>query len=393
MDTSVSSTELPAGARMPVFQPFSLTRLLKTVFRPIEGQKICILIDLEHPEDMENFRFLKNPELNVQRYAYNVFYRGLHEGAMEELSVEGGEIFAYKTTGGSNLDMPDEAYDVKGNKVSLERDVYPHYGIVLAINTFSATAPLTAHAKKHGFRGATLHGLNETIMNTGLSVDYNQVSANAEKLRQAMTGADEMEVDFKVLGETHTLKITLEQQEAQKSHGLCHGLEPDVANLPAGEVYFVPKDAEGYFPRHFEDGTLGLNEVRDRQIQNVTLLSGRQETIDEFNKLIKDDPITGALGELGLGTQVLPVSGRDIQDEKILGTVHVATGRSDHLGGDLTPDQFHEAKHASHDDILFAPHKTPEIHVSEVRMKRGEQEEVVLKDYQPAEYLIEALRD
>ena len=50
--------------------------------------------------------------------------------------------------------------------------------------------------------------------------------------------------------------------------------------------------------------------------------------------------MTGELGELGFGTQELPVSGRDIQDEKILGTMHVATGRSDHLGGTLTPDRF-----------------------------------------------------
>jgi hypothetical protein len=33
----------------------------------------------------------------------------------------------------------------------------------------------------------------------------------------------------------------------------------------------------------------------------------------------------------------------DIQDEKILGTLHVATGRSDHLGGHLTPDKFKAA--------------------------------------------------
>ena len=45
-------------------------------------------------------------------------------------------------------------------------------------------------------------------------------------------------------------------QEAQKSHGLCPEGKPDVANLPAGEVYFVPKGAEGSFPFRFSDGTL-----------------------------------------------------------------------------------------------------------------------------------------
>ena len=69
------------------------------------------------------------------------------------------------------------------------------------------------------------------------------------------------------------------------------------------------------------------------------------------------------------GTQVLPFSGRDIQDEKILGTIHVATGRDDHLGGKITPDMFKERLNASHDDVLYAPHKTPEIRlVQQARM-------------------------
>ncbi len=53
----------------------------------------------------------------------------------------------------------------------------------------------------------------------------------------------------------------LDGQEAQKSHGLCQGMTPDVANLPAGEVYFVPVDANGQFPMKYEDGTLGVLEV------------------------------------------------------------------------------------------------------------------------------------
>ena len=51
------------------------------------------------------------------------------------------------------------------------------------------------------------------------------------------------------------------------------------------------------------------------------------------------------------GTQELPASGRDIQDEKILGTLHVATGRSDHLGGALTPDRFANSLIRLYDEI------------------------------------------
>jgi leucyl aminopeptidase (aminopeptidase T) len=127
--------------------------------------------------------------------------------------------------------------------------------------------------------------------------------------------------------------------------------------------------------------------VSDGRIQNATLLQGSQATIDEQNKKLKSDPMTGELGELGLGTQELPASGRDIQDEKILGTVHVATGRSDHLGGHLTPDKFASAKNATHDDILFSPTKTPEILVTQARMFRDGQKEIVIENFRPSPYL------
>jgi aminopeptidase len=87
----------------------------------------------------------------------------------------------------------------------------------------------------------------------------------------------------------------------------------------------------------------------------------------------------------------LPVSGRDIQDEKILGTLHVATGRSDHLGGHLTPDKFANRKNATHDDILFAPHKTPEIQVPQVRIHRNGTTEILIENFRPAPYMAKLL--
>jgi leucyl aminopeptidase (aminopeptidase T) len=202
-----------------------------------------------------------------------------------------------------------------------------------------------------------------------------------------LTRADRFEIDFEVLGQRPRLTLHCGGQEAQKSHGLCRGEKPDVANLPAGEVYFVPSGAEGVFPMRYEDGTLGLMEVAGGRIQKAALLRGRQSVIDEHNRKLQSDPVTGEIGELGFGTQELPPSGRDIQDEKILGTLHVATGRSDHLGGHLTPDKFAQAKNATHDDILFAPAKTPEIGVTQARMYRGAQQETVIENYQPSAYL------
>src|SRR5208283_893605 len=153
------------------------------------------------------------------------------------------------------------------------------------------------------------------------------------------------------------------------------------------EIYYVPTSASGQFPLKFEDGTIGLMTVNAGRIVDSRLLKGNQRTIDEHRRKLQSDPVTGEIGELGFGTQELPPSGRDIQDEKILGTLHVATGRSDHLGGHLTPDKFASAKNATHDDVLFSPAKTPEILVTQARMYRDGGTEVVIEEFRPSAYL------
>jgi hypothetical protein len=375
------------------FPPFNLVRLLGTVFDPTEGCKVCILIDFDEPEELiKDFAFLDEPGFQVQKNAHRHFYETLRNGALGELGMSGGEMYAFRCTHGSNLDLEDDVWDTKGSLLSLDLDIYPNYDIVLCISTFSATAPLTEKCKRFGFRGATLHGLNDIILNSGLAVDYHEVSGDSERLRVALTRADAIEIDFALEdGRVLTAWLGLNGQEAQKSHGLCLGRSPDIANLPAGEVYFVPADARGQFPMKYEDGTLGVLDVKNRCIVRSTLFQGDQATIDAHNARLADDPMTGTLGELGFGTQVLPVSGADIQDEKVLGTCHLATGRDDHLGGDILPNMFKKHENSTHDDILFAPHKTPNFNISQVRMIRGDQNEVLIENFRPARYLIDAL--
>jgi aminopeptidase len=387
--------EIVLNPGMREFPDFSLTRLLGTVFEPTVGCRICLLIDLA-PEDMDlmkGYAFLNADGHAIQKKAYEEFYLGLKDGGLEALGMTGGEMFAYPMTYGSNLDLKDECRDAEGRLLSLDRDIYPHYDIILCLSTYSATAPLTAKCREYGFRGATMHGVNDIILASGLAVDYRQVSADAEKLRLAMTGADSIEIDFALEdGRVLTAWLGLAGQEAQKSHGLCQGRTPDVANLPAGEVYFVPVDAHGQFPMKYSDGTLGVLDVVDRCIVRSTLISGNQATIDAHNTRLADDPMTGTLGELGFGTQVLPVSGADIQDEKVLGTCHLATGRDDHLGGDIVPGMFKKHENSTHDDILFAPHKTPNFDIAQVRMTRGDQREILIEHFRPGEYLLAALK-
>jgi aminopeptidase len=388
-DGAMIKQTIQEKAARRTFPPFDLANLLRSTFAPRAGQRICILIDLPDPKRMRDFAFLSETDLPIQRNAVKFFHEPLHARVMKELGLEGGGIYAYKITGGSNLDLPDEAVCPDGTVISLANDVYPRHDIILCISTYSATAPLTAFAKQYKFRGATLHGVNPTILRTGLSVSYDDVSIDAEKMRLGMTKSDWVEIDFLYSGKTHTLQLELGRQEAQKSHGLCRGDEPDVANLPAGEIYFVPTGASGAFPMRYEDGTIGLMHVSGGRIQKATLLNGDPSTVEAHNAKLISDPVTGELGELGFGTQILPTSGRDIQDEKILGTIHVATGRSDHLGGSLTPDKFAEHLNATHDDILFAPHKTSEIWVVQARMHRDGETKVLIENYEPSDYILD----
>ena len=122
----------------------------------------------------------------------------------------------------------------------------------------------------------------------------------------------------------------------------------------------------------------------------VRIRLSQEALIREYLEVIAFDKNAGQLTELGLGTQQLPWAHTDIQDEKILGTAHVATGRSDHLGGDISSANFKNKSNATHNDILFTPDKTPDVELKRVTMRRDGKETVIVEDYQPSAF-IEAL--
>jgi leucyl aminopeptidase (aminopeptidase T) len=240
-----------------------------------------------------------------------------------------------------------------------------------------------------GFRGATMHGTNDIVLASGLAVDYEEVSARAERLRQAMTKADSFRMEWHVAGKDVALDILTKKQEAQKSHGLVR-TTGDIANLPAGEVYYVPEGAEGLLPMKFEDddGTIAIFKVNERGICGVEeFVSGNKAIVDEFMKVVEFDPNAGQITELGLGTQNLPWAGTDIQDEKIIGTAHIATGRSDHLGGDIDSSSFKDKRNAAHNDVLYTPVKTPEVELKRVTMIKDGEETLILENYEPSGFI------
>ncbi len=372
---------------------FDLARLFRTVFRPEPGERVAVFTDLPDPREVVGLRFLDQPGRSIQTHAWRTLAGGLRERA-EDLGIAALDFYAYEETGGSNLELPETALSPEGEPISMNY-AFERHTIVIFMGRYSATAPATALAKKLGIRGATMHGVNDLVFETGLAQDYEQVSARAERLRSALTRADGMRLEWTVAlpdgggPRAAALEVALGRQEAQKSHGLVRG-PGDVANLPAGEVYYVPTGAEGVLPRQFEDAaeTIALFDVRGGRIAGLAeLVRGDRATVDRLLATIAEDPAVAAITELGLGTQTLPFAGTDIQDEKILGTAHLATGRSDHLGGDIGPKSFRLARNASHNDILYSPTKTPAVELTRVTMRKDGRETVILERYRPAPVL------
>ena len=68
------------------YSPFSLTRLLTTCFGTGTGERVCILIDLPNPADIEDLKFLKDETLSIQNYGYETFFKGFKEGGLTSMN-------------------------------------------------------------------------------------------------------------------------------------------------------------------------------------------------------------------------------------------------------------------------------------------------------------------
>ena len=198
-------------------QYFLIRKLLRTCFSlPDNSSSCCVLIDLDDPSAVSGLEFLNTPGNAVQKRALTYFYEPLRGDVGEKLGLKNCDLFAFKKTGGSNLDPENLLYSTDGGKVAFTDHICPNYDLVFAITDYSLTAPLTAMAKEFGFRGATLHGLNETILNSGLSIDYHLVSCQAELFRSFLDQADRFNLTFECHNKSYELIIECNNQTAFK---------------------------------------------------------------------------------------------------------------------------------------------------------------------------------
>ncbi|UPW02262.1 aminopeptidase [Halorussus gelatinilyticus] len=192
-------------------------------------------------------------------------------------------------------------------------------------------------ANEAGARGATLPGITEEVFTTGLQADYETIAQHCEDVLEQVEDADEIRVTS-----PQGTDITFEpgDREWHDDTGIVHDAG-EFSNLPAGEVFVSPEDANGTY---VVDGTMmphGL--LDDDQTLEFDVEDGQVTRIsdDEIRRSVEEaaEEVGDAaynLAELGIGTNVAVTElvGSVLLDEKAGGTVHIAIGDDAGIGGD-----------------------------------------------------------
>jgi len=202
--------------------------------------------------------------------------------------------------------------------------------------SLSHTAARTA-ATAAGARVATLPGITEDVFLTGMDADYESIAAECEAMLDRVRGSEEIHVSTPAGTD---LTVSPGDREWFPDTGIVHEAG-GMTNLPAGEVYVSPVDAEG---RVVVDGTMmppGLLDadrtmafdVADGQVTDIHD-SDLRAAVEAAAEEVGDAAYNFA--ELGIGTNVAvsELVGSVLLDEKAAGTVHVAIGDDHGIGGD-----------------------------------------------------------
>lgn len=216
-------------------------------------------------------------------------------------------------------------------------DLMTKFSIVFCPTTKSLThtnARRKASAK--GTRIASLPGITLDSMVRGLSADYTKVAALTLKLKKVFEKAKIVHVTSPN-GTDITMDIT--NRDVIPSKGLFH--KPgESGNLPTGETFTAPVEGStnGVF---VVDGSMAGIGIVDKNPITIKVENGLATDITggaKARKLVKMLEPYGKKGrniaELGIGTNnKAKLSGLLLEDEKVLGTAHIALGDNKSMGG------------------------------------------------------------
>jgi aminopeptidase len=208
--------------------------------------------------------------------------------------------------------------------------------VVIAPTTMSLThTQARINACKAGARIASMPGITESMMSSGgITADCRKLNDRALMWNRRLTNIREV----RVISDIGTdITFDLEGCTWMMGTGMCHEMGSS-SNLPAGEMYIAPKDANGVF---VVDGSLSGFGLLDSPIRitvrNRYVTSIKGEHADKLEAML------GRLGyaarniaELGIGINPeAKLIGNVLEDEKVGGTVHIALGDNSCFGGDI----------------------------------------------------------
>lgn len=193
-------------------------------------------------------------------------------------------------------------------------------------------------ASAMGVRIATFPGITKEVMIRGMNADYKKISKLSVKLKAILETGSEI----RVTSPSGTdISFSIKGRTSYASKGLFHA-KGESGNLPTGETFLAPVEgtSNGIF---VVDGSMaGLGLVKNTDI-SITVKDGYADKITGgplASKLKKQLDAVGKdarnIAEFGIGTNdSARLSGILLEDEKVMGTIHIALGNNLSMGGSV----------------------------------------------------------
>ena len=209
--------------------------------------------------------------------------------------------------------------------------------VVLAptVQSLSHTAARKA-ASEAGARVATLPGVTEQMLARVMSADMDELRRKGEAVAELLTNGTEAHLTS---AGGSDLRLGLEGRAAIGDAGDLQA-RGAFGNLPCGEGFIAPIEGscEGTL---VADGTIAGVGIPDEPVRmeirggRLAEASGR-EGAALLGLLRRHGEEATTVAELGIGTnEKAELTGNVLEDEKLLGTVHVAFGAGAAIGGTI----------------------------------------------------------
>ena len=211
------------------------------------------------------------------------------------------------------------------------------YDVVICPTTKSVThTDAKRNACAAGSRVATMPGITEDMMARTLKADYNLIAERTFKLSEILDVGKVARITTK-LGTDLTMPI--DGIKAISSTGLVR--EKGMGgNLPSGESFLMPEEGKSNGVIYIDASVATIGKISADPLK-VTIEDGFAVKFEGGPEAKKLEQALGAFGkdgmnvaELGIGTNhEATITGQILEDEKVMGTIHVAWGNNISMGG------------------------------------------------------------